>query len=313
MKLAFLYAGQGSQCAGMGREFYETFPEFRAAFDAADRCVEFDLRELCFADPRGEIHSTRYTQPALLAFAAGATAMLYQRDIRPQAAAGLSLGEYSALYAAGVLDLETARKTVARRGLAMEAAAQGIDCAMTAVLGLDRQRLQAACDGAAELGIVEICNDNCPGQLVISGQRAAVEQAGRLAREQGAKRCMPLKVSGPFHTSLMAPAGQALEAYFENISFRPMEFPVYFNCLGRPAERWERVPELLVRQVQTGVRWRETILRMEADGIDTVLEIGPGRTLSGLVKKTAPGIKLLHLETAEELEHILTELKGENP
>ena len=153
-------------------------------------------------------------------------------------------------------------------------------------------------------------SDLCPGQLVISGEKAAVDRAGALARELGAKRCMPLKVSGPFHTRLMAPAGEALSAHFKSITLRPMEIPVYFNCKGGPMEPGETVAELLVRQVQSGVLWEDTIRRMERDGVDTVVEIGPGRTLSGFFRKTAPNIKTYSVETAGDLERTAEELKG---
>lgn len=204
MKLAFVYAGQGSQKVGMGRDFYDQYPEYRAVLDNAG--LDFDLKTLTFEGPIEELSQTRYTQPCMAAFAVGVTDLLYARGIRPCAAAGLSLGEYSALYAAGVLDRETVLKTLAFRGRAMEQAAEGLECGMTAVLSLERDKLQSACDQASNLGVVQICNYNCPGQLVISGEKAAVDRAGELAKELGAKRCMPLRVSGPFHTRLMKPA-----------------------------------------------------------------------------------------------------------
>lgn len=308
MKLAFVYAGQGSQHVGMGKDFYEAFPEFARIFDRAP--VDFDLKQLCFEGPEEKLAQTRYTQPCMAAFAVGVTDLLYQEGIRPQIAAGLSLGEYSALYAAGVFSRETAISTVALRGRAMEAAARGLDCGMTAVLGLDREKLQTACDRAAELGTVQICNYNCPGQLVIGGERPAVDRAGELARELGAKRCMPLKVSGPFHTALMKPAGDALAKHFQTISFGPMDFPVYFNCQGGPRSAGDTVPALLERQVQSPVFWEDTIRRMEADGVDTVVEIGPGKTLCGFFKKTAPGIKTYHIDTTADFHSVVSALKG---
>ena len=176
MKLAFVYAGQGSQKVGMGSDFYREFPLFAQVFDHAP--VDFDLKELCFSGPEEKLSQTRYTQPCMAAFAVGVTDLLYQEGIRPQLAAGLSLGEYSALYAAGVFSRGTVISTVALRGKAMEEAAAGLDCGMTAVLGLDREKLQNACDGASELGVVQICNFYCPGQMVIGGERAAVDRAG---------------------------------------------------------------------------------------------------------------------------------------
>ncbi len=311
MKLAFVYAGQGSQRVGMGKDFYEEFPPFAEVFDRAP--VEFDLKKLCFEGPEETLSQTRYTQPCMAAFAVGVTDLLYREGLRPQAAAGLSLGEYSALYAAGVLDRETVISTVALRGRAMERAAAGLDCGMTAVLGLDREALQAACERASELGTVRICNYNCPGQLVIGGERAAVDRAGELAKELGAKRCMPLKVSGPFHTPLMKPAGDELAAHFKTISFGPMGLPVYFNCKGGPMEPGDTVPGLLVRQVQSPVYWEDTVRRMAADGIDTAVEIGPGKALSGFFKKTAPEIKTYHIDTAADFHSVVSALKGEQP
>ena len=306
--IAFVYAGQGSQKVGMGRDLYEAYPAFRAVFDSAP--VDFDLKSLCFEGPEERLNRTRYTQPCLLAFAIGVTRLLYDRGIRPQAAAGLSLGEYSALYAAGVLDEKTAIKTVSLRGRAMEEAAGNLSCGMTAVLGLEREKLESACREAAALGTVQVCNYNCPGQLVISGGKTAVDRAGELAKELGAKRCMPLRVSGPFHTALMAPAGEALAAHFRTTALRPMDFPVYFNCKGGPMAPGETIPELLVRQVQSGVLWEDTIRAMERDGVDTVVEIGPGKTLSGFFRKTAPGIRTYSIETAADLEKVAAGWKG---
>lgn len=310
MKLAFLYAGQGSQKVGMGRDFYEQFPDFRDVFDQAP--VDFDLKTLCLEGPAEKLALTRYTQPCMAAFALGVTDLLFQQGIRPQAAAGLSLGEYSALYAAGVFDPETLLPTIAFRGRVMAEASAGLECGMTAVLGLDRERLQQACDESSSVGVVQICNYNCPGQLVISGEKAAVDQAGERAKELGAKRCMPLKVSGPFHTSLMKPAGDALRDYFGKIVFHAMQIPVYFNCKGAPMEESDTIPALLEKQVQSSVYWEDTIRRMQADGIDTTVEIGPGKTLTSFVKKTAPGIQTYSIDTVADFEKVTAALKGAN-
>ena len=308
MKLAFVYAGQGSQKVGMGRDFYEQYPEFRAVYDSAP--VDFDLKTLCFEGSMEQLSQTRYTQPCMVAFAIGVTDLLAAEGIRPQAAAGLSLGEYSALYAAGAFDREGAIATVALRGRAMEEAAAGLACGMTAVLGLDRDKLARACEEASSQGVVQICNYNCPGQLVISGEKAAVDRAGELAKELGAKRYMPLKVSGPFHTALMKPAGDALAAHFRTMDLGEPSIPVYFNCLGDKRED-QTIPELLERQVQSSVYWEDTVRAMERDGIDTVLEIGPGKTLSGFFKKTAPAIRTHHIDTADDFAAFVAAWKGE--
>ena len=310
MNLAFLYAGQGSQHAGMGQDLYEIYPLFRQILD--DAPVDFDLKKLCFEGPEDQLSQTRYTQPCMVAFAAGVTALLKERGIVPQAAAGLSLGEYSALQAAGVFTPREAIALAAFRGKAMEEAAQGMESAMYAVLNLDRNTLEEVCRKASEKGPVYLANYNCPGQIVIGGGREGAEEACRLALEAGARRCLPLKVSGPFHTPLMAPAGKALEEHFAGLSFGEMAFPVYFNCLGRPKTAEETIPQLLVRQVQTSVYMEDTIRHMADAGIDTIVEVGPGKALSGFVKKTAPHIRTIPVETAQQLEDAVTLLKKEH-
>ena len=306
MKLGFLYAGQGSQHAGMGQDLYEAYPTFRNIFDGAK--LDFDLKRVAFSDPDGVLNQTRYTQPCMVAFAAGVTAVLREKGIAPAAAAGLSLGEYSALCAAGALDAQTAISTVAFRGRAMEEAAAGKESAMMAVLALDSEKLQCACDEASSLGCCVIANYNCPSQLVIGGERAAVEKAAELAKAAGARRCMPLKVSGPFHTPLMAPAGAALQTYFEGVAFKEPEIPVLFNCLGGENHEGLPIAELLVRQVQSGVRMEDSIRRMGEMGLDAIVEIGPGKVLSGFVKKILNGFPTFAVETVEDIEALPAKL-----
>ncbi len=315
MSRAFLYAGQGSQHAGMGKDLYETFPEFREAFERASAQVKgFDLKTVCFEGPEEILHETRYTQPCMTAFAVSMTEVLKHKGILPQYTAGLSLGEYGALEAAGVLDFETTVRTVDFRGQAMAAASHGIDCGMTAILGLTEDRAAACCDRAKEVGRVSVCNLNCPGQVVIGGEAAAVSKASELAAEAGARRCIPLKVSGPFHTAFMKPAGDQLGAYFKELSFRTPECVVMYNVLGHendarlnPDGREWSIPELLELQVQRPVRMEDCIRRMLTLGVDQFVEIGPGKTLAGFVRKTAKDMgistyEVVSLETAEELE-----------
>ena len=279
MSLAFLYAGQGSQHPGMGADLYEAHPAFRAVLDAAG--VDFDLKTTMFTDPDGVLNLTEYTQPCMVAFAAGMTALLAERGIVPDYAAGLSLGEYSALRCAGVFTAP-----------------------------LDREKRQEACRQAAGAGVVEIANYNCPGQLVIGGEQAAVDKAAALAKELGAKRCLPLKVSGPFHTSLLAPAGDALREKFRETAFGAMRIPVLFNCLGREMGPEDTIPALLGKQVQTSVYMEDTIRRLAELGVDTIVEIGPGKALIGFVKKTAPAIKTYAVETCADLDALSAALKG---
>lgn len=299
MKLGFLYAGQGSQHSGMGVDLYENYPAFRAVFDQAD--PGFDLKEVCFTDSNGLLNQTDYTQPCMVAFAAGLTAVLKENNITPSAVAGLSLGEYSALQAAGVFDAKTAVELASFRGRAMAEAARGVESAMIAVLGLDRAKLQEICDQSSDAGLVLIANYNCPGQLVIGGEKAAVEKAAVLAKESGAKRCLPLKVSGPFHTPLMEPAGKALEEYFRGIEFCEPAVPVVFNCLGNVKSATDSIPRLLVRQVQSSVYMEDSIRTMAGMGLDAFIEIGPGKALSGFVRKTAPQMPVFAVETAADV------------
>ena len=309
MKVAFLYAGQGSQHVGMGQDLYEQYPQFREIFDNAQ--LDFDLKKLCFEGPEETLSQTQYTQPCMVAFAAGVTAILRDAGIRPELAAGLSLGEYSALHAAGVFDAQTAISLVAFRGKAMAEAVTGRPCGMAAILQLDRDKLQAACDGASDVGVVEIANYNCPGQLVIAGDAAAVDKASLLAKEAGARRVVPLKVSGPFHTSLMSPAGDALREKFKTVHFGEMDFPVLFNCKGDVMAEGDTIPALLERQVQSSVYMEDTIRRMAELGVDTIVEIGPGKALSGFVRKTVKEIKTYPVETVKDLEAAIAALKGE--
>ena len=308
MKTAYLYAGQGAQHAGMGRELYEREPAFRKAFDAGR--LDFDRKKICFEDPEGLLIQTQYTQPCMTAVALGLTDLLTENGVRPDYAAGLSLGEYAALYAAGVWTAEETMETVAFRGKAMQKAAEGVECGMTAVLGMEEASLQECCEKAQDAGAVSICNYNCPGQLVIGGEKAAVEKAGLLAKENGARRCVSLAVSGPFHTRLMKPAGEALKEWFSHLSFAPMQVPVLFNCLGREKKAEDSIADLLVRQVQSSVRMEDIIRRLLELGVDTFVEIGPGKTLSGFVRKTgkaagAENRNLFNIETEEELRQFL--------
>ena len=309
MKLAFLFAGQGSQKAGMGRDLYESYPAFRKAFDSAE--LEFDLKKVCFEDPDGVINQTQYTQPCMVAFAAGVNAVLRENGIVPEYAAGLSLGEYSALHCAGVFTAKQAIELTAYRGEAMAKAAEGVESAMTAVLMLDRATLQRCCEEASDAGVVKICNYNCPGQLVIGGEKAAVAKAGELAKAAGARRLMPLRVSGPFHTPLMQAASEALEKRFESEQFGEMEIPVLFNCLGDEKGEGDTIAALLQRQVKDSVYMEDTIRRLQALGVDTIIEIGPGKALSGFVAKTAGNaINCYAVEDCASLEAAVAAVKG---
>ena len=307
MKTAFLYAGQGSQHKGMGEDLYENFEEFKEVFDKAE--VSFDIKETCFEDPEGRLSKTEYTQPCMVAFAAGVTKILQKKGITPDILAGLSLGEYSALNASGVLGVSDVIKLAEFRGNAMMRAAKGVDCGMTAILGLSRGELQKCVDEAAELGVVSICNDNCPGQLVIGGEKKAVDKAAELAKENGAKRCMPLNVSGPFHTSFMESAGDEREDYFKGVSFGKEQVPVVFNYTGALRKDGESVEGLLKSQVKNGVKMTQSINYMLDSGVKRFVEVGPGKALTGFVKRCAKekgidDIECFSVETCEDIEKL---------
>ncbi len=315
MTTCYLYAGQGAQKAGMGRDLYENSETFRRVFDCAD--PGFDLHEVCFEDPDGKLSKTQYTQPALLAMEAGITEILRRAGLFPDYVAGLSLGEYAALEAADVLTASKAITMTAFRGRAMARASEGIACGMTAVLALDEGALQACCGMASDAGKVYICNYNCLGQLVISGQKSAVDKASALALKAGARRCIPLAVSGPFHTPLMKPAGEDLRRYFERVTFREPKSIVLYNCLGGENREGVPVPDLLVRQVQSPVYMEQILENLFRQGVTEFVEIGPGKTLTGFVKKTARAMGIedgsfttWNLDSFESTEKYLDSLKA---
>ena len=312
MKLAFMYAGQGSQYVGMGKDFYEAYPEFREVMDHTD--VGFDVKDCCFNGPAEMLNTTKYTQPCMVAFAVGVTKILENKGIVPEMAAGLSLGEYSALYAAGVFDEQQVISLVAFRGQSMAEAVVDRACKMAAVINLDRERVEACCAQAHEefkdeaCNVVEPTNYNCPGQIVISGDVAPVDRAIELLTEAGARRCIPLVVSGPFHTSLMKPAGDKLRERFKEESFGDMKIPVVFNSLGRFKTEEESIPALLEKQVQHSIYIEDSIRYMAEQGVDTIVEIGPGTALSKFVKKTCPEITCYSVEKVADVDALLEKL-----
>ena len=283
MKLAVLYAGQGAQHPGMGKEFYEASPAFRAAFDSA--VLDFDLHRVCFEDPDGVLGQTQYTQPCMVAFACGVTAVLAEKGVQPAYTAGLSLGEYSALEAAGVFTAKQAIELAAYRGKAMADAANGIACGMTAVLNLDRETLAQCCEQASALGCVQICNYNCPGQLVISGSIPGIDAACEKMLAAGAKRALKLKVGGAFHSPLMEPARAELAAAIEATPIHKPSCPVYQNVSTKGETDPETIKANLIAQLTAPVRWTQSVQNMIADGADHFIELGPGAVLQGLVKK----------------------------
>ncbi len=316
MKLGIVYAGQGSQRVGMGLDFYEKYDEFKSTIDNATDVVKnvtaMDVAELSFNGPMEQLSDTKYTQPAMVAFAIGVTKLLHKKGIKADYTCGLSLGEYSALYEAGVLDESTILELIAKRGKYMAEAADGLDVKMAAVLGMDRETVFECCHKAnAEMGgekIVQPANFNCPGQIVISGDAVAVDKASAYLKEAGAKRILPLKVSGPFHTKLMKPAGDKLAKEFEAVDFRQPHSKVVFNCLGKEKTENDSVADLLEKQVQSSVYLEDSIKYMADAGVDTIIEIGPGKAISKFISKTVDNVKVYSIDTVEDFENTLEEL-----
>ena len=313
MKTGFLYAGQGSQNVGMGQDLYDTYNEFKETFDNAN--PGFDIKDCCFNGPIEKLGQTRYTQPCMVAFAVGVTKILANNGIKPEYAAGLSLGEYSALYSAGVFDEKQVIDLVAFRGQSMEEAVTGRDVGMIAVMSLDRDSIKKACEMAheefkdSEYNIAEVANYNTPVQVTVSGDTPVITRAGEIMLEMGAKRIVPVAVSGPFHTSLMKPAGDKLAERFKTENFGEMSFPVIFNSTGKELEAGKTIPEMLEVQVQSSVYFEDTIRYMIDQGVDTFVEIGPGKTLSGFVKKIDRALATYSIENVESLNAVLEALK----
>ena len=314
--LGIVYAGQGSQRVGMGQDFYEKYDSFRKTFDGATEAVkkvtDMDVAKLCFEGPEEQLSQTKYTQPAMVAFAIGVTKLLKEAGITADYTCGLSLGEYSALYEAGTINEEDVMELIAKRGKYMAEASEGLDVKMAAVMGADRETVFECCDKAnAELmgeKIVQAANFNCPGQIVISGDALAVDKASAYLKEAGAKRIVPLKVSGPFHTSLMKPAGDKLAEEFKNISFNEEQSKVVFNCLGREKNDSEDIPTLLEKQVQSSVYLEDSIKYMVDAGVDTIIEIGPGKAISKFINKTVDDVKVYSIDSVEDFENTVKEL-----
>ncbi len=299
-KIAFMFPGQGAQYVGMGKDFYDQIPVSKEMFELASKASGLDVPALCFEENE-QINITEYTQIAMLAAEVAMLKAIEEKGLKPDVAAGLSLGEYGALAASGVMSAEDVFKIVRKRGIYMQEAVPN-GGAMVAVLGLDTAVIEKICEETE--GCVSIANYNCPGQIVITGEEGAAQAAVEKLTAAGAKRCVPLKVSGPFHSSLLVGAGEKLAKELENVEICDIQIPYITNVTADYVKDKSEVKSLLEKQVSSSVKWQQTIERMIADGVDTFIEIGPGKTLSGFMRKINKDMKVYNVEKVEDLDKL---------
>ncbi len=299
-KTFFMFPGQGAQFVGMGKAMYDKYEKAREIFDIAGKATGLDIAALCFEE-NDKLNITEYTQIAMLTVEAAIYAVMEEKGLKCDYTAGLSLGEYGALIAAGVLSYEDAFKVVRQRGIFMQEAVP-TGGAMAAVLGMDAGVIEKICNETE--GYVSIANYNCPGQIVITGEEAAVGKASEALKEAGAKRVVPLNVSGPFHSKMLEPAGERLGKVIDETTINEVKVPYVSNVTAQLVTNTVNIRELLVKQISSSVRWQQTIELMIESGVDTFVEIGPGKTLSGFMRKITrdENIKTYHIETPEELD-----------
>ncbi len=309
MRIAFLFSGQGAQYPGMLKEIYDTEPAAKEVFDAADKALGREISKLCFEGSKEELNLTHNTQPCVLAADLAAAAALRAHGIEPDAVAGFSLGEYAALTFAGAVSADEVFPMIQLRADAMQEAVPEGKGAMAAFIGAPADEVEQLC-AQVKSGYVIAANYNSPVQTVISGESEAVDEAIALGVEKGL-RCMKLAVSAPFHCAMMEPAAEKLGELFESKSFNTPRIPVYMNVNGEPVSDGESISELLVQQAVSPVRWVKTLENMRDSGIDTFIECGPGKTLSGLVKKTLKGVRICRVDNIKTLESALAALSEE--
>jgi [acyl-carrier-protein] S-malonyltransferase len=307
-KLAFVFSGQGAQYVGMGKQIAESYKASDDIFNEATEALGFDMKKMVFESDDETLKITENTQPAIVTTSIALLQPLLEKGIKPDVVAGLSLGEYSAHVAAGTVSFKDAVKLVKKRGKYMQEAVPVGVGTMAAILGLENQVVIDACKIASEAGVVEPANFNCPGQIVVAGSVAGVEKLIELAKEKGAKRAMLLPVSAPFHCSLLKPAGEKLKTELENISLKDMKIPVVSNVTAEYILDKTKVKELLINQVSNPVLWENCINAMLEDGVDTFVEIGPGKVLSGFIKKINKEVKTLNVEDIDSLNKTIMEL-----
>lgn len=307
-KIAFVFPGQGAQKIGMGKDFYDAFDTAKQIFEDASDWLSLDMKALCFEENE-KLDLTEYTQAALVTTSLAMAHVVREKGLMPDVTAGLSLGEYCAIEMAGGMSLKSAVCTVRERGILMEHAVPAGKGSMAAVLGMkaeDIEKVISSVDG------VEIANYNCPGQIVITGRKEGVEQAAELLKENGAKRVLPLNVSGPFHSSMLKEAGQELEKILENQEFSPLKIPYVTNVTGELIQDKAEIKPLLSRQISSPVKWQQSVENMILNGVDTFVEIGPGRTLNGFIRKINREVSVYSIQTVEDMEKVIQAVKEQS-
>lgn len=304
-RIAFIYPGQGAQVCGMGQDFYEQTESGRKVFDLATELLGFSMPELCFTE-NDRLDMTEYTQAAMVTAGIAMTKVLEEKGVKPDVTAGLSLGEYCALYAAGVMSEADAIAVVRQRGILMQEAVPVGLGAMAAVLAMDAEAIEAVLQ---DIDGVQIANYNCPGQIVISGKKEAVELACEKLKEAGAKRTIMLNVSGPFHSRMLEEAGEKLGKVLEDVEIHSPVIPYVANVTAAYVTDEAEVKPLLKKQVSSSVRWEQSVRTMLADGVDTFIEIGPGKTLSGFMKKIDRTVRVMNIEKLEDVDKVLEGLE----
>lgn len=303
-QIAFIFPGQGAQEPGMGKDFYENSASAREVFDQAESLLGLDMKKLCFEE-NDELNITEYTQIALLTACMAMERVVCEQGVAPQVTAGLSLGEYCAIVSAGGMELSDAMRLVRKRGILMQEAVPAGQGSMAAVLGMDGPSIEKVLEDREG---VWIANYNCPGQIVITGYKTPVEETSKALQEAGAKRVLPLNVSGPFHSPLMQPAGEGLKEIFAGMKMSPLKVPYVTNVTAEYVDDIAQTEELLIRQVSSSVRWQQSVEKMIAAGVDTFVEIGPGRTLNGFLRKIDRQVKGYNIRTWEEMQKVCEEL-----